>query len=546
MKSFLLSIILCFGFLAPTFGQKAMIEPKIQESNHVVPPPNMTHPSYPYGQMITAKGLKAHLSILASDEFEGRETCTAGQKKAARYIATHFRSVGIPGVGETNSYFQNVPYLKESWKKIDIQVNGQEFSHMKDFFSFSSTNTNVPELKASEVVFIGYGISDPAYDDYAKANVKGKVVMFYEGEPKDKDGNYFISGTTETSDWSKDWKKKLITAKEKGAKTVLIVTNETKTKIGRYRRFLVGGNLKLGGEDKAEKYVNSCNISADVAKAIIGKKAKKFKKIREKIIKKKRPYGLTLPCDIVIHQEESREDLIGENVMGFIEGSDPDLKNEIIYITAHYDHLGKRGEDIFNGADDNASGTSTLLEIAEAFAKAKKDGNGPRRSVMIMLVAGEEKGLLGSEYYVNNPVFPLENAVVDLNVDMVGRIDKRHEGNPDYVYVIGSDRLSTKLHDINEEANSIFTQLELDYKYNERDDPNRYYYRSDHYNFAERGIPAAFYFNGTHEDYHRSTDTPEKIEFDKMAKIGQLVFHTAWEISNRDERIIVDVVEEKK
>ena len=209
-------------------------------------------------------------------------------------------------------------------------------------------------------------------------------------------------------------------------------------------------------------------------------------------------------------------------------------------VTAHYDHLGKKGNSIFYGADDNGSGTSTVLEIAQAFAEAKKSGVGPKRSVLCMLVSGEEKGLLGSKYYVEHPVFPLENTIVNINVDMVGRTDAKYAGNPDYIYVIGADRLSSDLHAINERMNEEYTQLTLDYTYNAESDPNRYYYRSDHYNFAEKGIPAIFYFNGTHDDYHRPTDTIDKINFEKMEKIGKLIFHTAWEVANRSNRIRVD------
>ena len=225
--------------------------------------------------------------------------------------------------------------------------------------------------------------------------------------------------------------------------------------------------------------------------------------------------------------------------------SPADLKDEVIIVTAHYDHLGKKGDSVYNGADDNGSGTSTVLEISEAFAKAKEQGQGPRRSVLFMLVSGEEKGLLGSQYYAENPIFPLANTVANVNVDMVGRVDNKHKDNPDYIYVIGADRLSTALHEINETANATYCDLELDYTYNERDDPNRYYYRSDHYNFAEKGIPAIFYFNGTHKDYHKITDTVDKINFEKMAKVAKLIFHTTWELANRDERIKVDVFEEE-
>ena len=229
-----------------------------------------------------------------------------------------------------------------------------------------------------------------------------------------------------------------------------------------------------------------------------------------------------------------KQKIKGENVLGYIEGSD--LKEELIVITAHYDHLGKHDSLIFNGADDDASGTVAAMEIAEAFMLAKKDGYGPRRSILIMAVSGEEKGLLGSKYYTDHPVFPLENTVANLNIDMIGRIGDFKE-HPNYVYLIGSDMLSTELHDISEEVNEKYTQLELDYTFNKEDDPNRYYYRSDHYNFAKNNIPVIFYFNGIHEDYHKPTDTIEKINFEKIKKISKLIFLTAWELANREERI---------
>jgi hypothetical protein len=223
----------------------------------------------------------------------------------------------------------------------------------------------------------------------------------------------------------------------------------------------------------------------------------------------------------------------GENVLGYIEGTD--LKDELVIITAHYDHLGKQDSLIFNGADDNGSGTAATLEIAEAFMMAKKDGNGPRRSVLIMPVSAEEKGLLGSKYYTKKPIFPLEKTVANLNIDMIGRVDERHDdGN--YVYLIGSNRISNELHDISEQINKEYIGIELDYTFNAEDDPNRYYYRSDHYNFAKNNIPVIFYFNGTHEDYHKATDTIEKLDFEKIQKITRLIFLTAWELANRDER----------
>ena len=241
-------------------------------------------------------------------------------------------------------------------------------------------------------------------------------------------------------------------------------------------------------------------------------------------------------CDLTFFKRifKANQTIRGENVLGYIEGSD--LKDELLIITAHYDHLGKHDSLIFNGADDDASGVSAALEIAEAFMLAKKEGNGPRRSILIMPVSGEEKGLLGSRYYTDNPIYPLESTVANLNIDMIGRLDDWHD-NGNYVYLIGSDRLSYDLHDLNEKINNEYIGIDLDYRFNDKDDPNRYYYRSDHYNFAKNNIPVIFYFNGVHEDYHKPSDTIEKLDFDKINTITKLIFLTAWEIANRDDRI---------
>ena len=263
------------------------------------------------------------------------------------------------------------------------------------------------------------------------------------------------------------------------------------------------------------------------------KKKKYFQKFK---VKSQRHVCKCDDCDLTFFKRvfKSNQVIRGENVLGYIEGTD--LKDELIIITAHYDHLGKHDSLIFNGADDDASGVAGAMEIAEAFMLAKKEGFGPRRSILVMPVSGEEKGLLGSKYYTDNPIYPLEKTVANLNIDMIGRLDDWHStGN--YVYLIGSDRLSYDLHNINEEINKKYTGLELDYKYNDEEDPNRYYYRSDHYNFAKNNIPVIFYFNGVHEDYHRPSDTIEKLDFNKIKNITKLVFLTAWELANREERI---------
>lgn len=227
-----------------------------------------------------------------------------------------------------------------------------------------------------------------------------------------------------------------------------------------------------------------------------------------------------------------------ENIWAFIEGSEK--PEEVLVISAHYDHVGIKNGEVYNGADDDGSGTVALLEIAEAFMNAKKEGFSPKRSILFLHVTGEEHGLHGSRYYSENPLFPLKNTIADINIDMIGRRDNLHPDTNNYVYVIGSDRLSSELHTINEEVNKKYVQLNLDYKYNDRNDPERIYYRSDHYNFAKHGIPSIFFFNGIHKDYHMPTDTPEKIEYDALSKRAQLAFVLAWELANREERIKVD------
>ena len=233
------------------------------------------------------------------------------------------------------------------------------------------------------------------------------------------------------------------------------------------------------------------------------------------------------------------------NVLAYIEGSDK--ANEVLVITSHLDHIGVEDDgQINNGADDDGSGTVAMMEIAEAFIEAKEDGNGPRRSVLFLHVSAEEKGLLGSKYYTDNPIYPLANTVANLNIDMIGRVDSLHIEQPDYIYLIGSDILSEDLHEVSEKANQDYVGLTIDYRYNDpttlvyefgRWRENRYYYRSDHYHFIKNNIPAIFYFNGTHKDYHAPTDTVEKINYALLEKRTRLIFHTAWEIVNREERL---------
>jgi Zn-dependent M28 family amino/carboxypeptidase len=255
---------------------------------------------------------------------------------------------------------------------------------------------------------------------------------------------------------------------------------------------------------------------------------------------------IAAPTDAGYYQEipaeyfnRARDPKPSENVVAFIKGSEK--PEEVIVLSAHYDHVGvDKDGNVFNGADDDGSGTVSVLEMAEAFQKAVKDGKGPKRSILFLHVTGEEIGLYGSKYYTDNPLFPLANTVANLNTDMIGRIDPDKKETPNYIYLIGSDKLSQTLHEVSEEVNSKYINLELDYTYNDVNDPNRFYYRSDHYNFAKNNVPIIFYFNGVHEDYHKISDTPDKIEYELMEKRARLIFLTAWEVANREERITAD------
>lgn len=492
-----------------------------------------------YASTITAEELKDHLMTLASDEFEGRDTGSEGQKKAAQYISDVFRSYDLPPVVD-GSYYQSFPLAKNYINGSEIQLDGVQFEFKKDYFFFPGFKGG--SMKIEEWIFAGYGIQEGDYNDYKNLDVKGKGVIILQGEPM-INGKSLLTGTDKRSDWTGNVGMKRDLADSLGAAMMMVVHNDFNTYLGRVRYWLETPRLVLDRGSEKEYALPVVYINKKLANAMLKKtKGKNLAKLEKKMDKKPGESSFEFNKDIAFSTDFSKDDITSENVLGYIEGSSK--PEEVVIITAHFDHVGRKGDDIYNGADDDGSGTVTALEIAEAFSLAKKDGNGPARSVLIMTVSGEEKGLLGSEWYADHPVFPLENTVADLNIDMIGRVDEKHADDPGYIYLIGSDRLSTELHEISETANSTYTDLELDYTYNDPNDPNRFYYRSDHYNFAKYGIPVIFYFSGVHEDYHQPTDTPDKIMYDKMVPIAQLIFHTAWELANRPEKIVVDVAQE--
>jgi len=494
-----------------------------------------------YGQTIQQEDLRKHLTIIASDDFQGRDTGSEGQMKAANYLVDHYSGIGLEKSGaKEKSYFQQVPLEESSWDNPTIKVNGEEYKFLEDFYSFPNSSQVMKEV-ANEIVFMGYGIADKNYDDYKNTDVKDKVLIIKTGEPQKKNGMFHISGTEDASDWTTNWRKKLEHAKTKGAKVLFIIDDDFAKNSVRQKPYFNSKGMKLrdGG---SKVFANTIYISPEMASKLM--KSSKIEKWYKKINKKGKSKARRVAQKVDFELKKKENIFESPNVLGYLEGTD--LKDELLVITSHYDHVGTKGDKIFNGADDDGSGTVAVMEIAEAFAKAKAEGNGPRRSILFMNVTGEEKGLLGSEFYTNNPVYPLKNTIANLNIDMVGRLDKLHdESSKNYVYVIGSDRLSTELHDINEKANKTYVNMNLDYKYNDKDDPQRFYYRSDHYNFAKNDIPIIFYFNGTHDDYHQETDTVEKIAFDMLEKRARLVFYTAWQLVNQDKRIEVNVFDEE-
>lgn len=458
-----------------------------------------------FAKTITVKDLTDRLSVLASDSLEGRDTGSKGQKIAADFIANHFKKIGLSPVvptGEDNSYFQAFDLKKGTINQVYLKKEEDQKNNLTDFVYYSRSETYGEEF--IDLVYLE-DLTDDALD------IADKFIVF-----KTEDN---------------DWQKVIEQLKDKNPAGYFVV-NENQEEFG----FML---KRFGTYFKRPAIRSKFDNNADKILMIDGAMLEWLFSTSEDEIGHGRMAQVIFNADMLI------EPLSTANVLGYLEGSDK--PEELIIVTSHYDHVGIINGEIHNGADDDGSGTTSVMEIAEAFATAAKKGKGPKRSLLFMCVTGEEKGLLGSKYYTENPVFPLEQTITNLNIDMVGRVDPKYEelGNPNYIYVIGSDKLSQELHDLHENVNEQTENIVLDYTYNDENDPNRFYYRSDHYNFAKNNIPIIFYFNGTHADYHKPTDTIEKIQFEKMQKIARLIYYTTWEIANREDKITADKLDGK-
>lgn len=492
-----------------------------------------------YGNNITGTDLKKYLTIIASDDMDGRETGTEGQRKAAAYIESQFKLMGLTTADTLKGYQQFYPLYQDSISS-ELAVDDKPAVYGTDYLSPAASNEN-GNNNAKKIIFAGYGIDDKNYSDYTNIDVKGKVVVFFLGEPKQNE-LYLISGTKRSSKWSyPGLSEKLAIAQAKGAAGAFVINPLQDI----FNQKAIDNSKKTNfyfPHQGTGKPVNYALLSHAFAKNIIG--------ANFDTLLKQAKAGLPIAASWLQENKiktqfkyrKFRTTVYASNVLGVIEGTDK--KDEYVFLTGHYDHLGNHNGKIYYGADDDGSGTCGVIEMAQAFAKAKADGHGPRRTMVFMTVSGEEKGLWGSEYYSDHPVFSLDKTSADLNTDMVGRVDtERKLGDTlNYVYVIGHDKLSSDLPIINEAANNKNTQLTLDYKFDDPNDKERIYYRSDHYNFARKGIPVLFFYDGMLKaDYHKPTDTVDKINFDLYEKRVRMIFYTAWEIANRDEMLKRDI-----
>jgi hypothetical protein len=528
-------------FLHATAALLAQGQPVVDKKNQF--PPYVLPDPTPYSATIRSENIKKWVDTLASTTMFGRETGETGQRLAAAFIAAQFKEMGLPPIGDRRTYEQHYKLEKTSWKDLAVKVGNTEYKNREDFYVFHTFCADTPMIQFREVVFVGYGIQEGAYDHYKGADVKGKAVLFYSGEPINAEGKTLLGKDGNRTSWSLDWKRKVELAKANGASLAIIVDTRFKENLRINSRLISTRGwaaAESGTVKKSDEMIQHLFITPELAEALLGKKSEKVEAALASLNEKGAFKPVKVKTELEMRLDKERTTLEGSNVLAFIEGSDPILKDEYIFVTAHYDHLGGVDETIYFGADDNASGTSGVMEIARAFVQAKKNGAGSKRSVVCMLVSGEEKGLLGSGFYTDFPIFPLKKTVANVNIDMIGRVDKLHADNPEYIYSIGSDRLSSELKGIVERNNEQYTQLALDYKYDAPDDPNHYYERSDHYNFAQNGIPVVFFFNGTHDDYHRPTDTADKINFEMLEKRAKLAFYTAWDLANRPYRLNLD------
>jgi len=493
---------------------------------------------------ITAAQLRSYLSFIASDEMEGRDTPSRGLDTTAKFIAMNLGRWGFRPAGDDGTFFQKIALRREAIDatKTTAQINGKDFVVGEDFLPNSVTTT-----LTGPFVFAGNGwvIKSKNLDSYKGVDVKDKVIVVV--------GNGFPRGVARADlagVMGTDWSSPAVYAQQHGAKGVLAIPDANALLSWEQLRQRAlqpprAAVEKFSAQPNAPP-APSIVMSMKMAKALFeGEKVDAVALANGQDVP---PFDLTNK-NVTITIAVKSEHPTTQNVVAVWEGGDPVLKSEYVALGAHYDHIGicapGTADPICNGADDDGSGTTALLSMAEAISHAKQR---PKRSVLFIWHCGEEKGLWGSRYFTDYPTIPLDKVITQLNIDMIGRSKKDGDTNPrnkdlsgpDTVYVIGSKMMSTELGELSEAVNKSFLNLNFDYRYDDPNDSNRFFFRSDHYNYARKGIPIIFYFDGVHEDYHRPGDEPQKIDYDKMEKIARTVYMTLWEVANRPARPKVD------
>ena len=481
--------------------------------------------------------IKANLEHLASDEMMGRGTLEQGEILASEFIATKLAEYGVKPFGDNGTFFQNFPLLESRFlpsSKIEIFSGGKKttYEFKKDFIIDARRNPGKNFIGSkSKIVFAGFGITAPEYnyDDYAKIDVKGKTVFVLDDEPLSSDSTFFRGERpTQYSFWGTKWRQ----ARERGAAgLVIIATDDAMTR---------WTELGAWGEGTAIRYPESqlsttsdripviC-VSVETAKNLLENEEFSYGDINEKFNQKENVPAFEMEKEISFLLDVEEEEKMSRNVIGIIEGTDDVLKKEIVSLGAHYDHEGVKNGEVYNGADDNASGTVTVMDVAKRIAESNEN----KRSVVVMLYSAEEKGLMGSKYIAENADY-VKDMVANINMDMIGRMSE------DTLFCIGASRLSSQLGKLIEEVNARTSNFYLDYTFDAPNDPNRFYERSDHYNFAKVGIPIAFLFDNMNDDYHKPSDDSHKINYPKLLKVSDLVYGLTLEIANLDHKLVVD------
>ncbi len=482
--------------------------------------------------------LKSNLQFLASDELEGRETGTRGERLAALFIASEMQKYGLKPYGDNGTYFQNIKLVSGGYdlasKIIFTSASGSalfEFKMPDDFLS-ASRQTADPSYQnlSSSILFAGFGITAPEfkYDDYKDLDVKGKIVLLLPEEPYSEDNTYF-NGSKTTRYGNAN--TKINNAMIHGASGILFLPESWRAKFWEtFKKNAARVNLAPQSSDfKNLKYIPALILNETAARKLLDGEELTYDKLNERLTQKSEFKAFTLKKSLKFNLLESTQTGLAQNVVGLIEGNDPKLKHEYVLLSGHYDHIGARNGVVYNGADDDGSGTVSVLEVARILKENKLN----KRSIIALCVTGEEKGLWGSEYAANNSSF-IANTVADINIDMDGR------EAPDSIHVIGSNTLSTEYYNLIKDVNNKTVKMDFNYKYDDPKDPQRFFYRSDHYNFALKGIPIVFFFDDMRKDYHQTTDDVDKINFDKVLKIVKLSANIALRVANLNHKIVVD------